>query len=115
MRLAAQEGRRVIAAIENPLYLSNNNNYQVQDAYQYDPCRVTASNYKNQINTTEECKQVLGMSVAFWTSQFDASSLENYLWPRALAMAERAWSSPLLTTYTNRCACARERACTSVL
>ena len=101
MRLAAQEGRRIIAAIENPLYLSNYDNYQARNAYEYDPCRITSSNYEYGINTTAECRQVLGMAAAFWTSDFDASNLENSLWPRAAAMAERAWSSPELATYTN--------------
>ena len=54
MRIAAKEGRKIIAAIENPLYLSNYNNYQTREAYEYDPCRITSSNYKNQINTTSE-------------------------------------------------------------
>lgn len=101
MRKAAQEGRKIIAAIENPLYLSNYNNYQTRNAYEYDPCRITDDNYKNQINTTAECDQVIGMAAAMWTSDFDASNLENSLWPRGFAMAERAWSPSELGAYTN--------------
>ena len=39
--------------------------------------------------------------VAFWTTDYDASQLENGLWPRAAAMAERAWSPSGLVWYTN--------------
>ena len=101
MRKAAKDGRKIIAAIENPLYLSNYNNYQTREAYEYDPCRITNDNYKNQINTTAECEQVIGMAAAMWTSDFDASNLENSLWPRGFAMAERAWSPSELGAYTN--------------
>ena len=32
--------------------------------------------------------RVLGLEAAYWTDSFDASQLENGLWPRAAAMAE---------------------------
>ena len=41
------------------------------------------------------------MAAALWTTSFDASNLENSLFPRSYAMAERAWSTPLLTSFTN--------------
>ena len=42
------------------------------------------------------------------TTDYDASNLENGLWPRAAAMAERAWSPFFLDSYVNETAAANK-------
>lgn len=99
---AARKGYQVIAATSDPYYLSNSNEYSVKDSYEYDPCNCENHiNDYNCVNTTDECSQILGVETAFWTSDYDVSNLENSLFPRALAMAERAWSPSQLRFYTN--------------
>ena len=92
----------MIAATSHPYYLSNSNDYGIKDNYNYDPCNChNGVNDDNCVNTTAACSSIMGLEAAFWTSNFDASNLENSLWPRALAMAERAWSNQKLRFYTN--------------
>uniref|UniRef100_A0A7S2HCT8 beta-N-acetylhexosaminidase n=2 Tax=Octactis speculum TaxID=3111310 RepID=A0A7S2HCT8_9STRA len=99
---AVKAGREIIAATSNPLYLSNANDYSTKLYYEYDPCDCSNSaNDNNCVNTTAECSKIIGMETAFWTSDYDASNLETALWPRALALAERAWSSKEMKYYTN--------------
>merc|ERR1711998_405167 len=103
-RRALKQGYKVISATAHPLYLSNSNDYNVAQIYDYDPCHCSDwYNDENMdcMNQTKYCDQVLGLEAAFWTSDYDASNLENGLWPRAAAMAERAWSPALLQRYTN--------------
>ena len=38
--------------------------------------------------------QLLGGSAALWSEQADDSSLDNKLWPRGAALAERLWAEP---------------------
>lgn len=99
---ALAAGRQIISASSNPLYYSNANEYTVKDSYEYDPCDCSNSaNPDMCVNSTDQCSQVIGMSSAFWTEKYDASDLEVSLWPRALAMAERAWSPQELKHYTD--------------
>ena len=39
-------------------------------------------------------KQMLGGSAALWTEQADDSTLDQKLWPRGAALAERLWAEP---------------------
>uniref|UniRef100_A0A2P2I9A9 Beta-hexosaminidase n=1 Tax=Hirondellea gigas TaxID=1518452 RepID=A0A2P2I9A9_9CRUS len=39
--------------------------------------------------------QILGGEVAAWSEQMDSFSLDNKVWPRAAAFAERVWSDPV--------------------
>jgi len=108
-RRALKQGYKVISATAHPLYLSNSNDYNVEQVYDYDPCNCGDwDNDENMdcMNQTKYCDQVLGLEAAFWTSDYDASNLENGLWPRAAAMAERAWSPYFLDTYVNATAAA---------
>ena len=102
MQKAADDGHDVIAASGDPWYLSNSNEYTVRDMYEYDPCDCSNNqNSVNCVNTTAACARVLGVEAAFWMDSFDSSQLENGLWPRAAAVAERGWSSSKLKWYTN--------------
>lgn len=38
--------------------------------------------------------QFLGAEATLWTEQADDFSVENRIWPRAAAMAERLWAEP---------------------
>ncbi|XP_049544745.1 chitooligosaccharidolytic beta-N-acetylglucosaminidase-like [Anopheles darlingi] len=38
--------------------------------------------------------QILGAEAALWTEQSDSHTLDNRLWPRLSALAERLWSNP---------------------
>ncbi|KAJ2622801.1 Glucosamine-6-phosphate isomerase (Glucosamine-6-phosphate deaminase) (GNPDA) (GlcN6P deaminase) [Coemansia sp. RSA 1358] len=44
------------------------------------------------VTTEAQRKLVIGAEVALWAEQADWTTLDNYLWPRACAMAETAWS-----------------------
>ncbi|KAJ2163025.1 Glucosamine-6-phosphate isomerase (Glucosamine-6-phosphate deaminase) (GNPDA) (GlcN6P deaminase) [Coemansia sp. RSA 552] len=44
------------------------------------------------VTDPDERKLIVGAEVALWSEQSDATSLDNYLWPRAAAMAETSWS-----------------------
>ena len=43
---------------------------------------------------TDLSAQMLGGSAAVWTEQADDSTLDNKLWPRGAALAERLWAEP---------------------
>ena len=101
MQAAADRGMDVISASGNPNYLSNANDYTVRQMYDYDPCDCgNGVNALACVNTTAACAKVLGIEAAFWTSDYDASQLDNGLWPRTAALAERGWSVPGLRWYT---------------
>ncbi|GBP55572.1 Chitooligosaccharidolytic beta-N-acetylglucosaminidase [Eumeta japonica] len=55
-----------------------------QKVYDNSPAEI-ALEYKNQI---------LGGEAALWSEQSDTSTLENRLWPRSAALAERLWAEP---------------------
>ncbi|KAJ2483267.1 Glucosamine-6-phosphate isomerase (Glucosamine-6-phosphate deaminase) (GNPDA) (GlcN6P deaminase) [Coemansia sp. RSA 2131] len=44
------------------------------------------------VTDPEQQKLIVGAEVALWSEQSDTVTLDNYLWPRAAAMAEVAWS-----------------------
>ena len=92
---AAQAGHHVISAWDMELYLDYGSN-QVEGIYNFDPCA-----YDYGLNETTLCDMVLGESVNFWSSDYDAANLAGTLFPRAAALAERAWSPRDLITYTN--------------
>ncbi|KAH8061627.1 N-acetyl-beta-D-galactosaminidase [Aureococcus anophagefferens] len=92
---AAQAGHHVISAWDMELYLDYGSN-QVEGIYNFDPCA-----YDDGLNETTLCDMVLGESVNFWSSDYDAANLAGTLFPRAAALAERAWSPRDLITYTN--------------
>ena len=95
MQAAADLGMDVISASGNPNYLSNANDYTVRQMYDYDPCDCgNGVNALACVNTTAACAKVLGIEAAFWTSDYDASQLDNGLWPRTAALAKRGWSVP---------------------
>ena len=97
MQAAADRGMDVISACGSPNYLSNSRDSTVQQLYDYDPCDCdNGVNALACVNTSASCERVLGVEAAFWTTDFDASQLDNGLWPRAAALAERAWSPPEL-------------------
>ncbi|KAJ2140370.1 Glucosamine-6-phosphate isomerase (Glucosamine-6-phosphate deaminase) (GNPDA) (GlcN6P deaminase) [Coemansia sp. RSA 678] len=56
---------------------------------------VHVYNFDPWANVTdpEQQKLIVGAEVALWSEQSDTVTLDKYLWPRAAAMAEVAWSS----------------------
>ncbi|KAJ2805436.1 Glucosamine-6-phosphate isomerase (Glucosamine-6-phosphate deaminase) (GNPDA) (GlcN6P deaminase) [Coemansia helicoidea] len=52
--------------------------------YNFDPWANVTSSAQREL--------IIGAEVALWSEQADPVSLDNYLWPRAAAMAETAWS-----------------------
>lgn len=52
--------------------------------------------YSNQLEDISQSyiKQILGAEAAVWSEQIDEHSLDQRLWPRASALAERLWSNP---------------------
>jgi hexosaminidase len=79
------------------LYLDYGTN-QVDEIYNFDPC---AYGYGVNETSSDWCANVLGESVAFWASDYDASNLVASAFPRAAALAERVWSPRDLIGYTN--------------
>ena len=68
-RRALKQGYKVISATAHPLYLSNSNDYNVAQVYDYDPCHCSDwDNDENMdcMNQTKYCDQVLGLEAAFW-------------------------------------------------
>ncbi|XP_060530848.1 probable beta-hexosaminidase fdl [Cylas formicarius] len=45
-------------------------------------------------------KQIIGGEVCLWTEQLDETSLDQRLWPRTAAFAERVWTDPPLDLST---------------
>ncbi|KAJ2080237.1 Glucosamine-6-phosphate isomerase (Glucosamine-6-phosphate deaminase) (GNPDA) (GlcN6P deaminase) [Coemansia sp. RSA 988] len=44
------------------------------------------------VTDSEQRKLIIGAEVALWSEQSDTVTLDKYLWPRAAAMAETAWT-----------------------
>ncbi|KAJ2802947.1 Glucosamine-6-phosphate isomerase (Glucosamine-6-phosphate deaminase) (GNPDA) (GlcN6P deaminase) [Coemansia guatemalensis] len=44
------------------------------------------------VTDSEQRKLIVGAEVALWSEQSDTVTLDKYLWPRAAAMAETAWT-----------------------
>lgn len=51
-----------------------------------------AEPFADPLLTADEQARVLGGMVQMWSERVDASSLQSWIWPRALAAAERFWS-----------------------
>jgi len=47
--------------------------------------------------TPEEAANILGGEACMWTEVVNATTLESRIWPRAAAIAEKLWSSQVLT------------------
>ena len=108
---AAVAGHHVVNAWDMELYLDYGTN-QVENIYNFDPCayaygvnasydadavrraRVAArvSFFFGATRRAQVCANVLGESVAFWASDYDASNVVASVFPRAAALAERLWS-----------------------
>ena len=102
MQEAVDNGHHVVASPSTPLYLSADNDWAAADVYNYDPCDPTNPvDTANTVNTTASCERVLGLEVAAWGEVMDASTLFATLFPRASAMAERAWSDRDRISFTN--------------
>ncbi|CAG0899872.1 unnamed protein product [Cyprideis torosa] len=69
-----------------------------QQVYDNRPDQILERNLLQRKSSTtnfqELRKLVLGGEVAMWTEQTDQYSIEQKIWPRASAMAERLWSNP---------------------
>ncbi|KAH8067809.1 N-acetyl-beta-D-galactosaminidase [Aureococcus anophagefferens] len=72
---AAQAGHHVISAWDMELYLDYGSN-QVEGIYNFDPCA-----YDYGLNETTLCDMVLGESVNFWSSDYDAANLAGHALP----------------------------------
>ncbi|XP_065222103.1 chitooligosaccharidolytic beta-N-acetylglucosaminidase [Planococcus citri] len=61
-----------------------------QKVYMNDPTNVLR--YANL--SSNYGRQILGAEATLWSEQSDDSTLDNRLWPRASALAERLWTNP---------------------
>lgn len=65
-----------------------------QTVYDNDPIYLLGNLGVNVSENPAIQKLILGEEAALWTEQADDQSVDQRLWPRAAAMAERLWTNP---------------------
>jgi hexosaminidase len=94
---AIRGGYDVIMTPTSHLYFDYNyTTTNTQKVYSYEPLRDQDSISAKQQN------HVLGIQANFWSHIARTESrIDYHIYPRALALAERAWSDRTVTDYTN--------------
>ena len=76
------------AILSSPWYI-NFVSYGYQEWYKF----YKVDPLTNFTGSAEQAKLIIGGETALWTEYVDGTNLENRLWPRASAIAERLWSA----------------------
>eukprot|EP01060_Flectonema_neradi_P000286 TRINITY_DN1019_c1_g1_i1.p1 TRINITY_DN1019_c1_g1~~TRINITY_DN1019_c1_g1_i1.p1 ORF type:complete len:523 (+),score=118.24 TRINITY_DN1019_c1_g1_i1:69-1571(+) len=87
---ATAHGYRVIWSTDGVWYLDGLG-VTWQKMYQQEPCNGL---------TDDECKLVIGGGGEMWGETVDTSDIQNTIWPRMAAIAERLWSDRSVTDVT---------------
>ena len=95
---AAREGHDVVMSPNSPMYFDH-----YQGDARFEPLAIGGFNPLEQVYayepvpdslTTDQAKHILGAQANMWTEYLKTpEAVEYMIWPRALALAELAWSS----------------------
>uniref|UniRef100_A0A1A9ZNX1 Beta-hexosaminidase n=1 Tax=Glossina pallidipes TaxID=7398 RepID=A0A1A9ZNX1_GLOPL len=92
-----KRGFRIIVSNNDALYFDCGGSDWLQPANNWcSPYIVWQRVYDNRMENISKpyVSQVLGAEAAVWSEQIDEQNLDQRVWPRASALAERLWTNP---------------------